>query len=125
MLAAVVLNVPISQSVEQKTTSAAPPRRLDLSGFSSEPLPKKLDALFIHHSSGGQWLAAVGPSVGENSILRSDLNGGDLRARLEANGYRVHETSYGSRIGEKTDVFDWPPKFREQMDGILGSRPSG
>ena len=31
----------------------------------------------------------------------------------------VHELSYGSRLGDKTDLFDWLPKFRFDMDQIL------
>jgi len=31
----------------------------------------------------------------------------------------VHEASYGSRIGEDTDIFDWPPKFQNDMEKIL------
>jgi hypothetical protein len=93
--------------------------RLDLSGYSEQPLASPLDVLFIHHSCGGQLLAAFGESEGSNCILKSDPNGGNLRARLEQNGYRVHEASYGSRIGEKTDLLDWLPKFQEQMDDIL------
>lgn len=93
--------------------------RLDLSGYSEQPLASPLDVLFIHHSCGGQLLAAPGQSEGTNCILASDPNGGDLRAGLEQNGYRVHEASYGSRIGEKTDLFDWLPKFRGQMDEVL------
>ena len=39
--------------------------------------------------------------------------------RLEQNSYVVHEASYGSRIGENTDIFDWLPKFRDHMEEIL------
>ena len=31
----------------------------------------------------------------------------------------MHEASYGSLIGEDTDLFHWPDKFRVQMDRIL------
>ena len=78
-----------------------------------------IDFLFIHHSCGGQLLAAAGPNEGSNCIYKSHPNGGGLRARLEQNSYSVHEASYGSRIGDKTDLFDWLPKFRNQMQDIL------
>jgi hypothetical protein len=64
-------------------------------------------------------LAAPGPEDGTNCILRTHPNGGGLRSLLEQNLYRVHEASYGSRLGQQTDVFDWLPKFRSQMDQIL------
>jgi hypothetical protein len=34
----------------------------------------------------------------------------------------VHEASYGSRLGEATDLFDWLPKFRDRMDDVLACR---
>lgn len=81
----------------------------------------KLDLLFIHHSCGGQLLAPAGPADGEQCIYRSHPNGGGLRPRLEAKGYVVHEASYGSAIGEDTDLFDWLPKFRDRMDAVLAT----
>jgi hypothetical protein len=78
-----------------------------------------LDLLFIHHSCGGQWLAPFGSAEETNCICAFHPNGGGLRLLLERSGYQVHEASYGSRIGQHTDIFDWPPKFRNQMDEIL------
>lgn len=92
---------------------------LDLSGYSDAPPSGPLHLVFIHHSCGGQLLAAPGPATGDNCIHPTHPNGGGLRARLETNGYVVHEASYGSRIGQKTDIFDWLPKFRTQMQEIL------
>lgn len=94
-------------------------QRLDLSGFAATPPSKTLDLLFIHHSCGGELLAAPGLQEGTNCILRTHPNGGGLRTLLEQNSYCVHEASYGSRLGQETDVFDWLPKFRSQMDPIL------
>jgi hypothetical protein len=94
-------------------------RPLDLSGYAATAPSGRLRLLFIHHSCGGQLLAAPGPDVGTNCIYLSHPNGGDLRAGLEAGSYEVHEVSYGSRLGEKTDIPDWPAKFRGQMDQIL------
>jgi hypothetical protein len=64
-------------------------------------------------------LAAPGPDAGTNCIYTTHPNGGNLRARLEQNTYRIHEVSYKSQIADKTDVFDWLPKFRTQMESIL------
>lgn len=46
-------------------------------------------------------------------------NGGGLRRLLEQNGYRVHEASYNSIVGDKTDIEYWPAKFQNQMERIL------
>jgi hypothetical protein len=75
--------------------------------------------LFIHHSCGGQLLAAPGPARGDHCIFASHPNGGDLRALLSLGGYDVHEASYGSALGEHTDLFDWLPKFRDRMAEVL------
>jgi hypothetical protein len=103
-----------SMSRETKEAGSA-----DLSAYPDAPLKKPLDLLFIHHSCGGQLFAAPGANQGTNCIYTSHPNGGGLRARLEQNSYVVHEASYGSRIGQDTDVFDWLPKFRTQMEEIL------
>ncbi|MFO1477588.1 MAG: SGNH/GDSL hydrolase family protein [Verrucomicrobiota bacterium] len=100
-------------------TSSGQAQRLDLSGFSNSAPAQPLRLLFLHHSVGGQWLAAPGPEEGTNPICATNPNGGSLRAALQSQGYQVHEASYGSRIGENTDIFDWPGKFRDQMDAIL------
>jgi hypothetical protein len=86
---------------------------------SAEAPGRELDLLFIHHSVGGQLLAPEGPDVGTNSIYDSFPGGGGLRDLLAENGYRVHEASYGSGVGEHTDLFDWLPKFRDHMDEVL------
>jgi hypothetical protein len=94
-------------------------RHLDLPGFSAAAPTRLIRLLFIHHSCGGQLLAAPGPIQGNNTIYKTHPNGGGLRVCLESNSYSVHEASYGSRIGNNTDLFDWLPKFRTQMDQIL------
>jgi hypothetical protein len=84
--------------------------------------------LFIHHSCGGQLLAAPGervgggPDSGELCIYDSHPNGGDLRAQLTARGYQVNDASYGSIVGEDTDICHWHAKFRDRMDRILRTR---
>jgi hypothetical protein len=93
---------------------------MNLDSFSEAPPPEKLRLLFIHHSCGGQLLAEAGSEQPLGPCLyRSHPNGGGLRSRLEAQGYEIHQASYGSAVGEKTDLFDWLPKFRQQMDQIL------
>jgi len=84
--------------------------------------------LFIHHSCGGQLLADPGevvggePGSGERCIHVSHPNGGGLRGLLEAEGYAVNEASYGSIVGEDTDIRHWHAKFRDQMDRILRTK---
>jgi hypothetical protein len=94
-------------------------QRLDLSPYAEAPPAGPLRLLFIHHSCGGQLFAAPGADIGTNCIYVSNPNGGSLRSRLETNAYEVHEASYGSRVGEHTDIFDWPAKFRDRMDQVL------
>lgn len=81
--------------------------------------------LFIHHSCGGQLLAEPGEQSGGGKdsgarcIYQSHPNGGGLRSRLQAAGYEVHQASYGSLLGEDTDIGHWRRKFAGQMDRIL------
>ncbi len=92
---------------------------VDMAEFGTSKPEKPLNLFFIHHSCGGQLLAPPGPDDGENCIYKSHPNGGGLRDILEAEGYVVHEASYGSELGDQTDIFDWLPKFRDKMDKIL------
>ncbi len=84
-----------------------------------------LRLLFIHHSCGGQLLAAPGKQVGgergsgERCIYVSHPNGGGLRDLLAGAGYEVHEASYESRLGQDTDIHHWRRKFTEHLDEIL------
>ncbi len=81
--------------------------------------------LFIHHSCGGQLLAEPGEQSGGGKdsgarcVYQSHPNGGGLRSRLQSAGYEVHQASYGSLLGEDTDIGHWRRKFAEQMDRIL------
>jgi hypothetical protein len=96
------------------------PAPVDLSAFADTPPTRSMNVLFIHHSVGGQLLADAGPDVDDgHEIYQTAANGGGLRRLLAAQGYRVHEASYGSPIGDKTDLFDWLPKLRDQMDLVL------
>jgi len=88
-----------------------------------------LNLLFIHNSCGGQLFADPGPiqggetrDSGEYCIHVSHPNGGGLRGRLQQAGFTVHESSYGSILGEHTDVCRWRQKFAENMDRIIRTR---
>ena len=97
-------------------------KALDLSGYSDGAPERPLDLLFMHHSCGGVLLAAPGPSdarANSIQIYNTHPDGGGLRTRLEKASYVVHEADRVSRIGRATDIFDWPPKFRDQMADIL------
>ena len=90
-----------------------------LDEYSADAPGEQLRLLFVHHSVGGQLLADEGDNVGEQSIYRTYPRGGGLRRLLHSNGYQVGEASYGSHVGENTDLFDWLPKFRDHMDDVL------
>ncbi len=122
LLGVAVLQLPVSEGEEMVSSMSVNPHQtssLDLSRYSDAAPKQPRHLLFIHHSCGGQLLAAPGAEVGTNCIYLTHPNGGGLRTRLERNSYIVHEASYGSRIGENTDIFDWLPKFRSEMDEIL------
>ena len=109
---------------------AAAPLRAGTEGPTAE-VPdgrEPVQLLFIHHSCGGQLMAAEGPQVGgepdtgERCIYVSHPNGGGLRAELEDAGYQVNEASYGSIVAEDTDIHHWRRKFAEKMDRILRTK---
>jgi hypothetical protein len=83
---------------------------MDLSQYSAEPPKERLNLVFLHHSVGSQLLA---------SPEEDREHGGGLRALLESSNYDVHEATYGSKLGENTDLFHWLPKFRDQMPAVL------
>jgi len=125
-----VISIPIVLVLAVSPFVSVPPPRPSAPIMQTEPTernqlsdenpPESLRLLFIHHSCGGQWLAPVGPDRGEACIYETAANGGGLRERLASAGYEVHEASYGSLVGDKTDVFDWPHKFRDRMEEVLG-----
>ena len=105
---------------EARSTAPEPSPGVDLAGYSRERPAVPVRVLFIHHSCGGQLLAEPGEENGRAAcILDFHPNGGGLRKRLESQGYEVHEASYGSALGESTDLFDWLPKFKTKMDQVL------
>jgi len=112
----------VSMACSNKDLTGAPMDNvttLDLSPYPPKPPDKEINLLFIHHSTGGQLLAQVGEPVGDNSIYVTHPRGGGLRILLEQNNYTVHEASYGSIIGDKTDICHWNNKFKVLMDKIL------
>lgn len=102
-----------------KKTEKSTVKALDLSKYSSEKPSKRLNLLFIHHSCGATLLASPGEKKGEYCLWLSHPNGGGLRELLEKNNYSVHEATYGSKIGQQTDINHWHKKFRDHMDIIL------
>ncbi|MDJ0763848.1 MAG: hypothetical protein QNJ97_12785 [Myxococcota bacterium] len=92
---------------------------IDMSEYATTAPSTALDFLFIHHSCGGQMMADVGGEQGSQCIFRTHENGGGLRTLLQQNNYVVHEASYGSEIGELTDIFHWPEKFKTKMNRVL------
>jgi len=106
----------------KESNTDAPVKTLDLSEYSADSPSRPLHLLFIHHSCGGQLFADKGESSGEKCIYKSLPNGGGLRNLLQDKGYIVHEASYGSVVGDKTDICHWNAKFRDQMDKVLTCR---
>lgn len=92
---------------------------LDLSGYADTPPAEPVDLAFLHHSVGAHLLASPGPADGTDGGYPTHPNGGGLAALLGSNNYRLHEATYGSALGENTDLFDWLPKFRSRMNDIL------
>ena len=91
-----------------------------MSGIAPDAPTERIPILVIHHSCGGQLLAERGPEKERAAcILDSHPNGGGLRVALQGAGYDVREASYGSDVGENTDLFDWLPKFRTKMEKML------
>ncbi len=73
---------------------------------SDDPNPpsQAVKLIFIHHSTGGNWLADP-----EGNAL-----GGGLGQALMENNYYVSATNYGwgpDGIGDRTDIINWPEWF--------------
>jgi len=68
------------------------------------PPTSAVKLIFIHHSTGGNWLADANP----------DQPAGGLGRALMENNYFVSATNYGwgpLSIGDRTDIPDWPEWF--------------
>lgn len=79
----------------------------------------KIHLLFIHHSCGAQLLADKADKPNAQSLYTQHPNGGGLRSLLEENNYVVHQATFGSLIGNETDVCHWNAKFKNHMQKIL------
>ncbi|MBN2006437.1 MAG: hypothetical protein JXA21_24000, partial [Anaerolineae bacterium] len=72
--------------------------------LSADPPAAPVKLIFIHHSTGGNWLADPNP----------DQPAGGLGRALMANNYFVSATNYGwgpDGIGDRTDIPNWPEWF--------------
>jgi hypothetical protein len=70
-------------------------------------------------------LAEPGPEAGPHApqaIYDTHPSGAAFRRAAERVGYRVHQASYGSLVGERIDLFDWIPTFSTNMDRVLRTR---
>lgn len=70
----------------------------------SAPPSSPVKLIFIHHSTGGNWLA----------LPNTDGPYGGLGTALRDNNYYVSATNYGwgpDGIGDRTDIFHWPEWF--------------
>lgn len=103
----------------QPSKVAANLKELDLSAYSDKKPEKKLNLLFIHHSCGATLMAEQGEKTGEYCLWPTHPNGGGLRKLLQQSNYNVHQATYGSKIGQETDINHWHAKFRDQIDIIL------
>ena len=110
--------IPTQDAIPSDPSERAAP--IDLTSFLPTNPPRRVNILFIHHSCGGQLLADRGEDYEyARCIHMAHGNGGELRKKLIEAGYFVNEASYGSIVGEKTDLWDWEPKFRKEMDRVL------
>ena len=107
---------------QPKSTIPTKVKTIDLFSYMEAPPNCSLNLLFIHHSCGGQWLADKGPPDCKDCICKTHPNGGGLRRLLQKNNYIVYEASYNSIIGDKTDIQNWPSKFKNHMDRILRTK---
>jgi hypothetical protein len=75
-----------------------------------DPPSAPVKLIFVHHSTGGNWLADPDTNSG------SDNPGGGLGRALMNNNYYVSATNYGwevggDAIGDRTDIPNWPEWF--------------
>src|SRR6185436_322931 len=119
VVAVAAMLVPVAGGTAE-SVPRAPAKGLDLSAYPATRPEAPLRLLFIHHSCGGQLLAPEGAAAERpDCIYPSHANGGGLRPLLAEQGYEVHEASYGSEVGNDTDLFHWLPKFSQKMDRVL------
>jgi hypothetical protein len=117
---AAVAQIRVGGNTAQSVGSKTQAKKMDLSSIPDTRPGRALRLLFIHRSVGGALFASPGAETAvAKCVWTSHPEGGNARALLEAQGYEVHEASYGSEVGERTDLFDWPAKFRGKMDRVL------
>ena len=84
-------------------------------GFDTTAPDSPVKLIFIHHSTGGNWLADP----------NSDQPYGGLGSALMNNNYYVSATNYGwgpDSIGDRTDIPNWPEWFTgSNSSSILSS----
>jgi len=98
--------LPLVAGLSVLLTAAAPPA-LGSPVEGPSPADRVVRLVFIHHSSGENWLA--------------DENGG-LGLALGQNNYFVSDTNYGwgpDSIGDRTDIADWLEWFRSDGTDII------
>ncbi len=84
---------------------------LGAAGDNPNPPANPVKLIFIHHSSGGDWLA----DPASNGL------GGDLGRALMNNNYYVSATNYGwgpDGIGDRTDIGHWWDWFRGPQSAV-------
>jgi PKD repeat protein len=109
-LALALLGVGVGVNVGAGVAAAAPGRAPGAAGptalaLNANPPASPVRLVFIHHSTGGNWLADP----------EDNGNGGDLGRALMNNNYYVSATNYGwgpSSIGDMTDIGHWWIWFR-------------
>jgi len=77
----------------------------------TDPPAEPVRLIFIHHSTGGNWLA----DPNQNEL------GGDLGRALMENNYYVSATNYGwgpDSIGDATDIPNWVEWFRGERSSV-------
>ena len=75
-----------------------------LGALDNSPPASPVKLIFIHHSTGGNWLADS----------NTDQPYGGLATALQNNNYYVSATNYGwgpDSIGDNTDIINWPSWF--------------
>lgn len=78
----------------------------------ADPPSTPVKLIFIHHSTGGNWLADLG---------EHDQAGG-LGQALMNNNYYVSATNYGwgpDGVGSRTDIPNWPEWFTGENSGAI------
>jgi hypothetical protein len=98
---------PLSPVIAARVASFPPPLPAGAPAFQADdpnPPATPVRLVFIHHSTGGNWLADPG----------DDGPSGGLGIALRDNNYFVSATNYGwgpEGIGDRTDIPNWPEWF--------------